>query len=159
MDLDPDNPVVRLCAEGMQAEAEDRLGDAAALFLRAWDARTDDFEGCVAAHYVARHQDDPRETLRWNELAVTLADAVGDERVRGFYPSLYLNVGAAHERLGDVAEASRWFERAAAHLDAVPAGPYRDVVANGVAAGVDRTGTDAAARSTGTPRTMGTPRR
>lgn len=139
MELDPDNPVVALCAEGMAAEQDGRLADAAAIFRRAWEARSDDFEGCIAAHYVARHHDDPAETLRWNELAVTLADAVGDERVHGFYPSLYLNVGASHERLGDAAAARRWFERAAALLDSVPAGGYHDVVRQGVTAGIDRT--------------------
>src|SRR5690606_23508745 len=108
-------------------------------FRRAWDASSDDFERCIAAHYVARHQDDPLDTLRWNERALALADAVGDERVQGFYPSLYLNVGASHERLGDAAEARRWFERAAALLDTLPDGPYGQVVRRGVGAGLERT--------------------
>jgi hypothetical protein len=41
------------------------------------------------------------------------ADAVGDERVRSFYPSLYVNMGAAYEALGDLAEARRYYDMAA----------------------------------------------
>ncbi len=91
--MDANNPVVKLCVEGMQAEGQDRLEDARRLLTQAWEASTDDFEACIAAHYLARHQDSPVDTLRWNHEAVTRADAVGDERVREFYPSLYLSMG------------------------------------------------------------------
>jgi hypothetical protein len=64
--MDLSNPVLKLCQEGMQAEAEGRLLDARALFEQAWAARTDDYDACVAAHYLARRQDDPAEVLRWN---------------------------------------------------------------------------------------------
>jgi hypothetical protein len=50
---------------------------------------------------------------------------VGDDRVRGFYPSLYLNLGRSHEVLGHPAEASRYYELAAEGLDVVPAGLAR----------------------------------
>jgi hypothetical protein len=54
--MDPNNPVVRLCAAGMAAEGEGRPADAKALFEQAWAESRDDFEACIAAHYVARHQ-------------------------------------------------------------------------------------------------------
>jgi Flp pilus assembly protein TadD len=41
------------------------------------------------------------------------AEAVGDERVQDFYPSLYLNLGHSYELVGDQAEAQRYFELAA----------------------------------------------
>jgi hypothetical protein len=130
--LNPDNPVVKLCAAGMQAEAEQRFADAARLFLEAWEARTDDFEGCVAAHYLARHQATPEDTFRWNRTSLELADAVGDDRVLGFYPSLHLNFGKSHETLGDRAAALRHYRLAEAGLEHLPAGPYGDLVRNGV---------------------------
>ncbi|MFI0785470.1 hypothetical protein ACH4Q6_07735 [Streptomyces lydicus] len=88
MPVDPELPVVRLCVEGMQAEAEGRAEAALELFQRAWDTATDDYEACIAAHYLARHQKSPEDTLRWNQECLDRADRVGDERVRGFYPSL-----------------------------------------------------------------------
>src|SRR6185369_12384821 len=103
--MDPNNPIVKLCVAGMRAEGEGRLDEARALFDQAWAARRDAFEACIAAHYVARPQATPEETLRWNEVALEQAEAVGDGRVQGFYASLYLNVGHAHEVLGHTDEA------------------------------------------------------
>ena len=80
--LSPDNPIVKLCVEGMQAEAQGRDGDARQLFTQAWESSTDDFEACIAAHYLARHQETPQEMLRWNKTAFDRAAAVDDERVR-----------------------------------------------------------------------------
>jgi tetratricopeptide (TPR) repeat protein len=130
--MDSNNPVVKLCVEGMQAEAEGRLEDALGLFLQAWAARQDDFDACIAAHYVARHQKKPEDTLHWNHLALEHAEAAGDERVQGFYPSLYLNMGWSYEKLGDPEEAGKYYELAAARLEDLPAGPYRDTVQEGI---------------------------
>lgn len=136
--MDPDNPVVKLCAAGMQAEAQGRLDEARELFRQAWAARRDDFEACVAAHYLARHQERPEEVLHWNQAALNYADAVADERVKDFYPSLYLNLGWAYEMLDNRAEANRYYVLAADCLDDLPAGPYRVMVEDGVRRGRER---------------------
>ncbi|HZY41132.1 MAG TPA: hypothetical protein VFF59_03940, partial [Anaerolineae bacterium] len=90
------------------------------------EASTDDYEACIAAHYVARHQATPQDTLRWNQEALDRANAAGarratdvlrrvwpDDRVCSFYPSLYLNLGHSYEVLSDQAEAQRYYDRAA----------------------------------------------
>jgi hypothetical protein len=136
--MDPTNPVVALCTEGMRAEFERRHADARELSMQAWEARTDDFEACVAAHYVARHQDDLAQSLRWNQEALDRADAVADERVRDFYPSLHLNLGFSHEQLGQLDEARRQYELADARLSDLPEGPYGDLVRDGVARARER---------------------
>ncbi|MEU0844247.1 hypothetical protein ABZ370_32880 [Streptomyces sp. NPDC005962] len=137
--MDPDNPVVRLCVQGMAAEAEGRADDARARFRQAWDAATDDYEHCVAAHYLARHQPTPEETLRWNQECLDRADAVGDDRVRGFYASLHVNMGSAYRALGDSDAAHRHFVRAAARIGDVPAGSYADWTRFGIADGLGTT--------------------
>ena len=76
--MDTANPVLGLCQDGMRAEAEGRRADARKLFERAWAAATDDYDACVAAHYLARQQDHPEEVLRWNREALDRADAVAD---------------------------------------------------------------------------------
>lgn len=131
--MNPNNPVVKLCAEGMQAEAEGRPNNARALFNQAWAASQDDYDRCMAAHFVARHQDSLQEMLQWNLEALARAKAVGDERVRSFYPSLYLNLGYSYEMLGKRAEPRRHYEMAAERLDELPPGPYGDLVREGVA--------------------------
>jgi hypothetical protein len=122
--VDLSNPVLELCQEGMQAETEGRHADARVLFTQAWAARTDDFDACVAAHYLARPPGDSEEILRWNQEALRHADAVGDERVAAFYPSLHVGEAMAHERLGNPAAARAAFERAAEHVSALPADAY-----------------------------------
>jgi hypothetical protein len=67
--IDPTNPVVALCAEGMAREGEPAV--AKRLFEEARSSRTDDFEAAIAAHYLARHQPTPADTLHWNVTPVS----------------------------------------------------------------------------------------
>jgi tetratricopeptide (TPR) repeat protein len=138
--MDPDNAIVRLCAEGMQAESVGDLDGASARFQRAWNQATSDWEKCVAAHYVARHQMSPEATLHWNEECLRYAEAVGDETVAGFYPSLYLNIGHSHEVLGNRDHAIEAYQKAVALLHILPPGPYADMVKDGVTRGLERMG-------------------
>jgi hypothetical protein len=128
--LDPENPVVALCAAGMAADGTP--AEALRLFEQAWAARRDDYDACVAAHFLARHQPTPADTLRWNALAVQHARAVPDGRADGFLASLHLNLGDAHAALGQLEAAAEAARLAARHLGDVPSGGYRDFVAMGI---------------------------
>jgi tetratricopeptide (TPR) repeat protein len=139
--MDPDNPIVKLCVDGMKAESEGRIDEARLLFVQAWKQSKNDFDACIAAHYVARHQKTLEETLHWNNEALERAEAVNDERVHGFYPSLYLNFGKAHEDLGNWEQAKRHYELAAAKMSNLPLeGRYGDVVRDGIKRGLQRVG-------------------
>ncbi len=111
--MDLTNPMIRLCIGGARAEFERRPEDAHALYRQAWEASRDDYEACIAAHYLARFQDSLEAARRWNLEALARADAVGDHQVSVFYPSLCLNLGRAYEILGDQAEARRCYDLAA----------------------------------------------
>ena len=111
--MDTNNPVIQLCMEGTRAEFEHRPEDACLLYQQAWEARTDDYDACIAAHYLARFQDSAEESLRWNQLALNHANAVDDERVKDFYPSLYLSLGRSYELVGNQREAQRNYALAA----------------------------------------------
>lgn len=111
--MDPNNPVIKFCMEGTRAEFEHRTEDARILYEQAWAACKDDYDACIAAHYVARFQDSAEESLRWNHLALKHANAVNDERAKDFYPSLYLSLGRSHELAGDHTEAQRYYGLAA----------------------------------------------
>ena len=140
--MDPNNPVIKLCSEGMRAEAEGRAGDARTFFTQAWEASMDDYDACVAAHFLARQQDTAQDMLRWNQEALLRADAAGDERVRGFYPSLYLNMGFSYEVLGNRAEAVKYYELAAGRTDDLSGGDYGEVVRKAIAEGLKRNATE-----------------
>lgn len=137
--VDPNNPVVKLCAAGMAAEGEGRRDDARAAFEQAWAESRDDFEACIAAHYVARHQPTPESELEWNRTALARADRVGDARVAGFYPSLYLNLAHSLEKLGQAAEACAHYAKADELATPLPDDPYSRLVRSGIAAGRGRT--------------------
>ena len=145
--IDPDNPVVKLCAAGMQAEAENRFAAARALMEQAWAARQNDLDACLAAHYLARHQDTLERMLYWNQAALRYAEAVarqitekGDSlgEINAFFPSLYLNLGKSYEDVGDPKQARHYYEQAQAKLHLL-ANEYGDIVTRGVIAGLQRT--------------------
>ncbi|CAM2821523.1 hypothetical protein SAXI111661_03275 [Saccharomonospora xinjiangensis] len=138
--LDKDNPVVALCSQGMRAEAEGRPGEAKALFEQAWERAGDDYEACVAAHYLARHQSTIADELHWNQVCLARADAVGDERVAAFYPSLHVCIARCHRALGDAEQAATHFRHAADRLGALPPGGYADWLRYAVAEGLRDTG-------------------
>lgn len=111
--MDLNNPVIQLCMAGTRAEFEHCIEDACILYQQAWEARTDDYDACIAAHYVARFQDSAEESLQWNQISLEHADAVNDKRVKDFYPSLYLSLGHSYELVGNQSEAQRYYELAA----------------------------------------------
>jgi len=128
--IDPTNPVVVLCAEGMAAEGTP--AEARRLFERAWAARRDDYDAAIAAHFVARHQPNAADTLRWNAVAVRHAEAVPGGRAAGLLASLYLNLGDAQASVGNDVAAVAAVQLAVNHLAALPPGGYREFVALGI---------------------------
>jgi Flp pilus assembly protein TadD len=137
--MDPTNVVVKMCAEGMAAEAIGRSDEARSLFAEAWAVSANDYEACIAAHYLARHQADGEETLWWNQEALRRADAANDHPVAELYPSLFLNVAYALEQLGRRDEAHRHYALAELRLRDLPASGYTDMIRMGVARGQERT--------------------
>ena len=122
--MDINNPVIQLCIQGTQAEFRGNIQQACREYEKAWKIAQNDYEACIAAHYLARHQENPQDALRWNAEALRSAEAFQRAqaetvpRLQGpdvaeFLPSLYLNMGQSYERLGDLTEANRYYEVAA----------------------------------------------
>lgn len=115
-----------------------KLEEAAARYQQASDARANDYDACIVAHYMARVQQTSDEGLRWNQESLRHADAVNADRVETFYPSLYLNMGKAHEDVGNKDEAKRFYGLADEKAAVLPEGKYADMVRRGIAQGVER---------------------
>lgn len=141
MSIDPDNPVVKLCAEGIAAEMQGRHDEALALYRQAWESRGDDYEACIAAHYLARQQATLADSLAWNQVALDHALAAPAERIGDFLPSLYLNLGWSHEVLGDTVQARACYVAGDERLAGLPPGPYTATVRDGITRGLERTQT------------------
>jgi tetratricopeptide (TPR) repeat protein len=130
--MDPENPVVKLCARGMEYESKGNFNEASTVFMAAWTQSTDDFERCVAAHYVARHQKSQDEALIWNQRSLDYARSVGDDRVIGLFPSLYLNMGKSYEDLGRFDDARRFYAMTVEVLPTLPDNQYGKIIRDAV---------------------------
>jgi rifampin ADP-ribosylating transferase len=112
MEFNPNNNVIKLCIEGMGMEEKGKPEEASKLFLRAWNEATNDFEKFTAAYYVARHQKNVSDKLKWFETALRSALRINDVSVAGAYPSLYSNIAKCYEELGDLDNAKKNHELA-----------------------------------------------
>ncbi len=130
MQLDPSNPVVALCIEGMQQEGVP--GAARRCFERAWELRADDVDASIAAHFLARQQETPDEALAWNQRALDHARAAPAEKVRLFMASLHLNLGDSLLATGDARAAREALVKAREWFDVLPADGYSALVARGI---------------------------
>lgn len=129
--IDGDSVTAQLCAAGMAVDGNPT--EAHAYFCRAWDARRDDYEAAIAAHFVARHQASAADTLHWNRVAVAHAEAVSGDRALPLLVSLYLNLGDSYLAAGQRREADIMAERGLAALAHLVEGGYRAFVARGLA--------------------------
>ena len=138
MQFDPTNNIVKLCAEGMSFEGQEKPGEAYKLFQRAWNEAANDFEKFTAAHYVARHQKNVNDKLKWDSIALDLALKMNDENIKSGYPSLYLNVAKCYEDLGDLEQASENYDLALSFANLLPDDGYGKLIRSGIANGLER---------------------
>jgi rifampin ADP-ribosylating transferase len=139
MQFNPENKVVKLCAEGMAAEGLGREDEAMNLFIRAWDESSTDFEKFTSAHYVARHQKTITEKLIWDETALTHALNINDGSLDSSLPSLLLNIAKCHEDLNNFELARVFYLRAHSYISSLPDDGYGKMIKSGIAAGITRT--------------------
>ncbi|MER6085571.1 hypothetical protein [Streptomyces sp. NPDC001833] len=96
---------------------------------------------CTLAHYLADTQDDPSDELAWDLRALSAAEeaeeadeAEGAAGLRGFYPSLHLNLAADYVKLGRTDAARSHLDRARGTAAALGDDGY----GNGVRAAISR---------------------
>ena len=110
MEFSPNNNVVKLCLQGMDMEEKCKPDEASRLFLQAWNEATNDFEKFTASYYVARHQKNVSDKLKWLETALQFALKINNDAVKGAFPSLYLNIAKCYEDLSDPDNAKKNYE-------------------------------------------------
>jgi hypothetical protein len=99
--------------------AGDRMA-ARAHYEAIWAAATragDAYRACIAAHFLAHAHTAPDAQRDWHERALRAAEsanAAGDTRVCGFYPSLYANLAEVCLRLGERTPARAYLDKAQA---------------------------------------------
>ena len=117
MEFNPKNNVVKLCLQGISMEEKSKPEEASKLFHQAWDVATNDFEKFIAAHYVARHQKNISDKLKWLDTALQCALKINDDTVRSAFPSLYFNIAKCYEDLSNSDMAIKNYELATSFKD------------------------------------------
>lgn len=112
MEFNPNNKIVKLCLQGMAMEDQDKPEEAHKLFLQAWTEGTNDFEKFLATHYVARHQENVSDKLKWLETALQFALKINDDSVQSAFPALYSNIAKCYEDLNDLDNAKKNYDLA-----------------------------------------------
>jgi hypothetical protein len=135
MPFDAQNPVIKLCALAIEKEGS---AEAAPLALRAWTEATNDWERCIAAHYVARHQSNVMEKLIWDERALLLAQNLDEVAAASLLPSLYLNVGRCYEDLNDRQKAQHNYRMAHTYAGNLNNDGYGNMVRKAIDRGLER---------------------
>jgi tetratricopeptide (TPR) repeat protein len=138
MNFDPDNSIVKLCAQGMELEGKGETEEAHKLFLQAWQAAATDFEKFISAHYVARHQQTVTDKLKWDKIALQAALKIADETMQANYPSLYLNIAKCYEDLRDFAMAKENYQLASLFSGKLPDDGYGKMIISGIKNGIER---------------------
>lgn len=138
MQFDPNNPVVKLCARGMDLEGEGKPEEAYQLFQKAWNESSGNFEKFIAAHYIARHQKSTADKLTWDKTALDLALKINDDTMKANYPSLYLNIGKCYEDLNDFEKARENYQSALSFSDCLPNDGYGKMIKSGIENGIER---------------------
>src|ERR1700679_3904832 len=136
MNFDPENPIIKLCGQGMLLEGDDNVSAAAELFMQAWNEASNDFEKFTAAHYVARHQNTVADKLRWDEVSLNLALNINDDGIKGAYPSLYLNVAKCHEDLKDFDKENENYQLALLYTGFLNDDGYGNMIRAGINNGI-----------------------
>jgi tetratricopeptide (TPR) repeat protein len=138
MQYDPSNPVVQLCVKGIETENSGNLEKANALYREAWQLANNNLDFITAAHYLARVQSDPGESLGWNLRALEYARKTEDQDITSFYPSLYLNVAKSYEDLGKLREAYDYYLLAHSCTQDLPDDEYGKMIRKGIGTGLER---------------------
>jgi hypothetical protein len=129
--------LVELGRTGDAEEARSRLAE---LWEDA-EVQSNPLARCTLAHHAADLQPDLVDELSWDLRALEAADEITAERARShhasldvaaLYPSLHLNLGEDHRRLGDAAGARHHLDRARAYLDRLPDDGYGRMIRAGV---------------------------
>jgi hypothetical protein len=132
----PDDVLTRIGKVVMLHHGGDRE-EARSRFLDLWAEIGEDGDPvhrCTLAHYLADTQDDPGDELAWDLRALSAAEELADgpggapSGVRGFFPSLHLNLAADYVKLGREEAARSHVRRARRAAGALSDDPYGDGV-------------------------------
>jgi rifampin ADP-ribosylating transferase len=101
----------------MAMEDKGNAEEASRLFLQAWNEATNDFEKYIAAYYVARHQENVSDRLKWLETSLEFASKITTVAATSAFPNLHSKIAECYEELNDAEKTHKSRELATASAD------------------------------------------
>ncbi|MGH3916275.1 MAG: tetratricopeptide repeat protein [Pseudonocardiaceae bacterium] len=142
--IEQDTTMIRI-GQGIGLSQRGDRDAARRLFEEIWNdiggESGDPLHRCALAHAMADVQDDLHHELTWDLRALDAADLVTDERatqagvtnpVRGFFPSLHLNLGECYRKLGELDRAREHLQRGRAAVHALEDDGYGRMIKKGL---------------------------
>lgn len=121
----PENPIIRLCLQGMAMDAEGKQEAADAFFRQAWEEAAEDSGRFYAAFFLSRRQTEVLERKAWLDRALKLALGAGNPSVESALPTVYTELSTCSAELGDSANAEDYARLAdSARRRALDEGPF-----------------------------------
>ena len=136
--FDSNNHIVQLCSQGMSQEGDGKKEEACKTFQQAWEQATNNTEKFIAAHYVARCQENIADKLYWDKTALNFALKINDREIKGNYPSLYLNIAKCYEDLNNPVEAKDSYRLALSFANNLPNDGYGKMIKSGIVNRLER---------------------
>lgn len=138
------DPTMNAITEAVTTGHQGDMDEARETLQALWSAigpDGDPLHRCTLAHYMADLQEETAQALKWDVRAIDAADALTDDRaqryhsslnVRGFYPSLHLNLADNYRRLGAYKAARHHLDAARACAGDLPDDAYGQNVLTGI---------------------------
>lgn len=115
MEFSPFNPIVKLCLQGMELEAQNNLGKALNIYVQAWNEARNDFEKYLTSYYIAKLQEEKHQKLFWLESTLSFALKANNPAVNTALPSLYQTIAECYESSGEFEKAKEYLTHSEAH--------------------------------------------
>lgn len=105
MEFSPNNPVVKLCLQGIACEEKGSAVEARRIFTEAWNQASENLDKFLSAFFLGRVQENASEKLKWFEVSSELASKINDDSVRSALPTLYQSIAKCFEEQHDFVNA------------------------------------------------------
>ncbi len=138
MYFDPNNHVVKRCAEGLRFEREGNTPVAWKTFGQAWEEATNEWEQYLAAHYLGSCQLNASDKLAWDITALQSALSTGNPALIENYPSLYVEIASCYEELHNPREACKYYQLAFSFAGNLSSDGYGKMIQEKINNGLER---------------------
>lgn len=115
MRFNPTSPLIQQIMQAILQAEKGNLNEATHLLKLVNAAAKDDYEKFLVAYQFSKVAMDVFERIKWLQLALQLATNIDDEEVKSAYATIYRELSASYQELGNQAYAKKYQSLAQSH--------------------------------------------